>query len=346
MTKFFLRRRVLTLLVGAVSFCVALYVLRAGGEPKPDEQADKDGYAVPKTDDVKELIKFIEGVRAERPPQPSSPASFREYARYMRSAPPAIAEAAKKVLSLTKDDPKSEDYGIGSAALLETKVMGFIDADGDGRAKILDDVIAHLKEYGVRKPELGAAFGISQALEETDEKLAARAYGEFAKLVEASDDKEISALKNAFAGPGRRLGIVGSKMEVFGSTLDGAKFDWKKYEGKVVLIDFWATWCGPCVAELPNMKEAYDKYHDKGFEIVGINLDQRAFAVEEFLKKESLPWPQVRNEGEESSMAEYYGINAIPFLALVGRDGKVITTDARGRDLHKHLEELFGPTSE
>lgn len=320
-----------------------------GGEEKPPEAQEanekakeKDLFEVPQTDDVAELLKYIEDVRASRPPRPRGPAEYREYVKYLRNAPDAIAKAAEKVLKLEKD-PKSAEYQAASLFLLETKVMGFAIADEEGRKQMYEDVLAHMKKYGVGQTEFGVAYGIAQALEEIDTKLAINAYNEFAKVIKSGDDEEIRDLAIHFEGPARRLGLVGNKMDVFGKTLEGKKFNWKKYRGKVVLVDFWATWCGPCLEELPNLKEAYEKYHKQGFEVVGVNLDDRRFAVERFLSRNDLPWVQLHQEEDGNALAEHYGINAIPFMALVGRDGKVISTEARGRRLQQQLEEIFGP---
>ncbi len=67
--------------------------------------------------------------------------------------------------------------------------------------------------------------------------------------------------------------LTGDPVKVSGKTIDGKPFDISQYKGKVVIVDFWATWCGPCLAELPNLKKIYEKYHDRGLEIVGVNLD-------------------------------------------------------------------------
>jgi thiol-disulfide isomerase/thioredoxin len=73
--------------------------------------------------------------------------------------------------------------------------------------------------------------------------------------------------------------------------LDGSQLDWKSYRGKVVLVDFWATWCGPCRAEVPNVMKMYRDYHDKGFEVLGISLDDRREQAESYIKQEEIPWP-------------------------------------------------------
>ncbi len=345
-------RRLFTFAAGALMFSAGVYALFAAepaedgdaksDKPAAEDTAKDDAYAVPETDDPAKLLEFIEKVRAERPPRPRGPAEYRAFVKYERNAPAAIAKAAEKVLDVTKGDAKKkDDYADASAYLLETKVTGFAKADDAERKKILASVKEHLKKYGVRRDEAGVAYGISQAMEQVDQKLAAQTYADFGKLIAKSEDQEIRDLAKLFNGPARRLGLLGSKMEIFGKTLDGKEFDWASYRGKVVLVDFWATWCGPCLAELPNVKEAYEKYHDKGFEVVGVSLDDRRTALDSFLEKNPLPWTQLHEDGG-SPMAEHYGINAIPFIALVGKDGKVISTEARGRKLHDQLEEIFG----
>ena len=340
-------RRNLTFACGAILFSVGLCTWyftpekSAIADETAEDTAKDNPFAVPETDDPEKLLEFIEDLRDQRPPQPRGPAEYRAFVKYQRNAPAAIAAAAKKVLEKSKDD--SIEYADASAYLLESKIMGFRDAKEEEREKILDDVIQHLKDYGVRRDEAGVAYGISQAIEGQNSKLAAKAYGEFAELVKESKEEEIRDLAHLFEGPSRRLILEGSEMKVFGKTLDGEELDWEKYRGKVVLVDFWATWCGPCLAELPNIKEAYEKYHDKGFEVVGVNIDERRFAVDQYLAKNPLPWTQLHQEEEGNKLAEYYGISAIPFIALVNKEGKVVTLDARGRRLHEELEKLLGP---
>jgi thiol-disulfide isomerase/thioredoxin len=107
--------------------------------------------------------------------------------------------------------------------------------------------------------------------------------------------------------------------------LDEKPLSLANYKGKVVLIDFWATWCGPCVAELPNVIKAYNKYHDKGFEIVGVSLDSEKEKLVAFIKENKMPWPQYFDgKGWESKLGTKYGINSIPATYLVDKEGKII----------------------
>jgi thiol-disulfide isomerase/thioredoxin len=133
----------------------------------------------------------------------------------------------------------------------------------------------------------------------------------------------------------------GDVIDLVGRPVNGEKVDLAAMPGKVVLLDFWATWCGPCIAELPNVKAAYEKYHDKGFEIVGISLDSDEKRLEDFIEENDMPWPQLCDgKGWDSKLAKHYGIRGIPAVFLV-KDNKIVATGVRGSRLEEKLEELL-----
>jgi peroxiredoxin len=114
------------------------------------------------------------------------------------------------------------------------------------------------------------------------------------------------------------------------------------YLGKVVLIDFWATWCGPCVNELPKVLQAYEKHHAKGFEIIGISLDEDLRKLAEFTKEKNMAWPQFCDaNGWQNKLAMKYGIHSIPATYLLDGEGKIIGKNLRGDDLEKAVAKAL-----
>src|SRR5256885_14035481 len=117
---------------------------------------------------------------------------------------------------------------------------------------------------------------------------------------------------------------LGKPLKMKFTAVDGQEVDLSKLQGKVVLIDFWATWCGPCRAELPNVKAAYEKLHPKGFEIVGISFDRNKKDLQSFVAKEKMAWPQY-SDGLywKNKIGVKYGIEGIPTMWLVDKKGNL-----------------------
>jgi thiol-disulfide isomerase/thioredoxin len=134
---------------------------------------------------------------------------------------------------------------------------------------------------------------------------------------------------------------MGKPLTMKFKALDGKDVDLSKLQGKVVLIDFWATWCGPCRAELPNVKKAYEKLHSKGFEIVGISFDRNKDTLQSFVKTENMPWPQYFDGlFWDNKIGKKYKVESIPSMWLVDKKGNLRDMAARG-NLESRVEKLL-----
>ena len=153
---------------------------------------------------------------------------------------------------------------------------------------------------------------------------------------------ETSFVKETRAGRIMQKQALNKPIEFAGKTVDDKDFSTKEYKGKVILIDFWATWCGPCVKELPRVKALYAKYHEKGLEIVGISCDGEGEKLAAYVKKESIPWIQMWDKKAQTGgdswhpITKKWGILSIPAMFLIDRNGNLRTVEARA-----NMEEMI-----
>lgn len=137
-------------------------------------------------------------------------------------------------------------------------------------------------------------------------------------------------------------------MELKFTALDGRTVDLAQLRGQVVLIDCWATWCAPCVKELPHVKAALDRWGTKGFAVIGISFDRAADRAKlvKFVADQGLSWPQWANDPDgPKRFGQQYNIRSIPATFLLGKDGRLITTETRGEKLEAELAKLLGPAN-
>ena len=165
-------------------------------------------------------------------------------------------------------------------------------------------------------------------------------------LRKALAETENPALKAAISARLSQLSVrPGSKPPIFkAKSLQGRSVSLKDYKGKVLLIDFWATWCGPCREELPNVKKVYKEYREKGFEILSVSLDHSEDVLKTHVKEESLDWTHIFNGSlpEGADIATQYGVESIPQMILIGRDGRILEVGLRGHALGEAVGRAIG----
>lgn len=174
------------------------------------------------------------------------------------------------------------------------------------------------------------------------------------KLCELACQNDAPALvKSHFEARMDRLDLVGKPAPpIAGPDVDGRPVSLANHKGKVVLVDFWATWCPPCIASIPALNALAQKYHDQGFVILGVNVDAMHEDVKDmktalpvvrrFLIKHGVPWTNLLNGQEAGDFAKAYGVEEIPASFLIGRDGKIIAVDQSGDELERAVAAALG----
>ncbi|MBI4719928.1 MAG: redoxin domain-containing protein [Chitinivibrionia bacterium] len=207
----------------------------------------------------------------------------------------------------------------------------------------LEDFIAN--SPNAQKSKLGYAhFFLAETLMNEDKFDEAKKH--YSTFIERYGDADANMLARAKASLGdmetmKNLAVGKPPIPFEVKGLDGKTISLAKYKGTVVLIDFWATWCGPCRSEMPHVISLYSEYHSKGFEIIGISLDDNKANLDTYIADNKMTWPQYY-EGNKwnNSIAKRYGVRAIPATFLVDKQGNIRYKAVRGRELARAVEKL------
>lgn len=183
-----------------------------------------------------------------------------------------------------------------------------------------------LRKEFPKRPEIdGLLFSVAQGWLDQNEPQKSRALAK--ELADGASDADAKANAEDLI---KKLDRLGKPLALKFKSIDGKAIDLQQLKGQVVLIDFWATWCGPCMAELPKVKAAYEKLHAKGFEILGISFDREKADLEKVLAQQKMTWPQCFDDNEEGKkIGEEFGITGIPAMWLVDKDGVLRDLNAR-----------------
>ncbi len=268
-----------------------------------------------------------------------------------------LDDAGKKEFETALDramgDERPEVASIGWQGYIYSKLTGWDALDDAAKKAMHDRIVAKVNGEKLSSLDVSIVAMVAQQLDRTDDAFVATLLTDTLPAFKKSADEEVkAALDEAnLEGFQRRLTLMGNPMELTGELLGGGEIDWKSYRGKVVLVDFSATWCGPCVQEAPNVLNMYSLYKDKGFDVVAISLDRTPEAAEQYVKDNGIKWATLFPSKEEDRywnhpLAKYYGITGIPTAILVDQKGNAVHMNARGPLLQAELERLLGPPAE
>ena len=292
--------------------------------------------------------------------------SLRRLIRYDRTAKQETLDLATKL----RADSREALANLGTyhnLALRTDDIPKMTDAE---RQAFTAEVMAFPKRAGVTSQSFTVAMGLTRSLEFAGKlEEAATASLALSDLVAKSKDErersfetqpDVRSVREVklhqrlqqyvpkLKGAAHRLRLTGKVMELSGKTFDGEEFDLASYRGKVVLVDFWATWCRPCLAEIPNHQKMYAAYKDRGFEILAINMDRDKVRMQKYVDDKDLSWLQLVNFDPKTTswdnpIAVQFGVMSIPATIMIDREGKVVSLRCRGKVLDDMLLKLIGP---
>jgi thiol-disulfide isomerase/thioredoxin len=255
-------------------------------------------------------------------------------------------QADQKLVEFARQMRGDKDAKLAADAdffLLEHKVAGADDVPAEQIPDLLAEVKAYLADRDLTSRHLRIASSTVHAINRLEDPQQRELYfQEFGALFAKSDSKDLArygkrlAKKPATAAPD----LVGKPLELAGVTALGAEFQWDRYRDKVVLVDFWASWCGPCRQAMPQVKALHERLKQRGFEVVGVNLDKDPEALAKYLKDNPIPWENLVGE-EAADLATKYGVRGIPTMILVDRKGTVTGLSNNLANLAPDIEKLL-----
>lgn len=255
----------------------------------------------------------------------------------------AIRNASTKLLGmLKKDDPAFQQAEMDTIISSVSLLTFFNDKDQVALIRQVTDFLKSRKKLSIQDIQTGMlAAGM---LELRPEKQPAYdIYVLLDDLLKDDEREEMQSLRINLQASARRLKMLGNKFEFEAVTMDGKKITTEDFAGKFVIVDMFATWSQPCVAEMALIKNHYAKYMDKGLAVIGISLDEKREDLEKFLDSSQLPWPVVHDNAENplDRLQVKYGVSALPTVLLLNKEGTVVSLEARNAEQVRLMQMLF-----
>ncbi len=256
----------------------------------------------------------------------------------------AIRDASTRIMVLlqNKQLPRYQQAEMDAMSASVALMTYFSEAS---RAEIVEQVKQHLKQrptIGISEVQLGMLAAAH--LEMQANKQPAKAIYELLdELLKEDKREEMQSLRLNLQSSISRLNLLGNQFELDAKTIDKRPIKTADFAGKFVIVDFFATWCEPCLSDVPQLKKHFEKYREKGLAVLAISLDDDRAALDKYLASARLPWPIVHDDAPVQSqrLQMKFGVAALPTMLLLNKEGTVVSLEARGAELDRLMEMLF-----
>jgi thiol-disulfide isomerase/thioredoxin len=323
----------------------------AGTSPQGATEEEQGAFSVKA---LNTLVQAADRLLAAKPSEEQLTDAYNYKLQGLQALVQLEQPEARKKYEAAMNEARASKVGsvrvLGWENYISDRTQNWSALDADARKAFHDEILKQVQTNGADALDVSIVQVAVRQLEHEDDAFVAKLLEETLPMFKKSTDKDVVAmLKDAnLEGVLRFLKLPGNELEIKGDLLGGGQLDWKAYRGKVVIVDLWATWCPICRQEMPDVLEAYRAYHDKGLEVLGVSLDESPEDAKKYLKDAHIPWDNMLQKDPKQRyfnhpLVEHYGISGIPVTMLVGKDGRVITTHARGPKLQSELAKLFGP---
>jgi thiol-disulfide isomerase/thioredoxin len=262
---------------------------------------------------------------------------------------PDAAKQYALLLDLAMNDPRLEVAKFAWEAYLVKHLSVWTELDAEAKDAFAAKILERVQRPQISPLEVSIVDLVASNLDHIDDAFAVKLLEQAIPVFKASKSEDVRAAldDSILEGLLRRMTLLGSEMEVFGDLLGGGQLDWKSYRGKVVLIDFSATWCEECMDELPKIQALYEQYKDKGFDVITVSADRTPEIAQQLVDDQGIKWATLFSPNEDerylnNPMAKHYGVFGYPTMILVGKDGKVVNVMAYSHVLRQELPRLLG----